>query len=466
MQKSTLRSLISTILYYYGDHDNRPRLDSLPFSHQSLEIVDNADFVQATPDLFSTISAFSNQDGGGILVFGLRQSEVKHSHPFFYPDGVNDPDVLMRDIDAQCAQMEPVVKPLLTSCVVNGRVYIAAEIPGAHFSKRPVYYSGAGCSAGGFVRDGKKNNPISEHEIYCYMTGQYTREDTRFVERTSIEQLDSDVLMKYAVAILAAYPNLSGKSDREIVEFMGLCGADMSRGTSGLSLAAVMCLTRVPQAVFPLLCVEFSDGYRAEGTIARMVDEATAHILQQEYTKELPEAAVRQALLNALIHRDYSVHTENTPVRVTVSVTKVTIENPISVTRRSNTCLAALMEHLGVAENKGSGIETIKQELSNAGLVEPKFKSSRNMYTVVLDNSVYKELVIERVEIPAPNALLEFCTQPRTRAEIIAFTGKSYGHVSNYILKPLVEKGILTLTAPEHPRSRHQMYVTTGAANG
>lgn len=31
---------------------------------------------------------------------------------------------------------------------------------------------------------------------------------------------------------------------------------------------------------------------------------------------EYPVKAVREAILNALVHRDYSVHTENVPIRI------------------------------------------------------------------------------------------------------------------------------------------------------
>ena len=44
---------------------------------------------------------------------------------------------------------------------------------------------------------------------------------------------------------------------------------------------------------------------------------------------EYPMTAVREIILNALIHnRDYSIHTENSPVRVLMYKNRIEIENP------------------------------------------------------------------------------------------------------------------------------------------
>lgn len=67
-----------------------------------------------------------------------------------------------------------------------------------------------------------------------------------------------------------------------------------------------------------------------EGTIANMFSEAmafcmrnmkTATIIDPETGKrcdktEYPVSAIREAVLNALIHRDYSIYTEGTPIQI------------------------------------------------------------------------------------------------------------------------------------------------------
>ena len=55
--------------------------------------------------------------------------------------------------------------------------------------------------------------------------------------------------------------------------------------------------------------------------------------------------------------------------------------------------------------------------------------------------------------------LVEFCKVPRSRAELISFTGKSRTYTMAQIIQPLVEEGILKLTLPDKPKSSKQRYV-------
>lgn len=56
--------------------------------------------------------------------------------------------------------------------------------------------------------------------------------------------------------------------------------------------------------------------------------------------------------------------------------------------------------------------------------------------------------------------ILSFCREPKTRAEIQAFTGIAHReYFRSHILKPLLKAGKLKLTLPEKPNSRNQKYV-------
>ena len=59
--------------------------------------------------------------------------------------------------------------------------------------------------------------------------------------------------------------------------------------------------------------------------------------------------------------------------------------------------------------------------------------------------------------------LLHFCVIPRTRREIAKFLGiKSVAYAVTTYVTPLVEKGMLTLSLPEKPRSPKQRYTAAG----
>ena len=74
----------------------------------------------------------------------------------------------------------------------------------------------------------------------------------------------------------------------------------------------------------------FSDNQRIEGTIPEMLDEALLFVKRNMRTKTIispttgrrtdrtdyPITAVREAIINALVHRDYSIHTEGMPIQL------------------------------------------------------------------------------------------------------------------------------------------------------
>ncbi len=118
-----------------------------------------------------------------------------------------------------------------------------------------------------------------------------------------------------------------------------------------------------------------------------------------------------------------------------------------------NVVLANILELLKVTENRYSGIPTMRTEMRKAGLPEPVFSAVHGEFKVVLKNGYYYE------PTDISEAILAFCSVPRSREELIAFTGKSRTYTMSQLVKPLVENGSLKLTLPEKPRSSKQRFV-------
>lgn len=84
----------------------------------------------------------------------------------------------------------------------------------------------------------------------------------------------------------------------------------------------------------------FSDNERIEGNIANMLEEALRFVKRNMKTKtiirdgeredrtEYPLTAVREAVINALVHRDYSIHTEGMPIQIQMFEDRMEIRNP------------------------------------------------------------------------------------------------------------------------------------------
>ena len=74
--------------------------------------------------LYDTLSSFSNQDEGGIIIFGIEEEND------FSETGVYDPQDIQKKINEQCLQMEPIIRPLITVAKKNEKYFVSAEIPG------------------------------------------------------------------------------------------------------------------------------------------------------------------------------------------------------------------------------------------------------------------------------------------------------------------------------------------------
>lgn len=437
--------------------------------------------------LFDTLSSFSNQDDGGIIIFGIDEKDN------FAIKGVYDAQDLQKKVTEQCKQMEPAVRALFTMCEIGEKILVSAEIPGVDVSDRPVFYKGVGRIKGSYIRVGESDEPMSEYEIYSYEAfRKRIRDDIRIVEGAKIQLFDEKRMAEYLSRVKSERRNLADNvSDDEILELMGVT----SDGTP--TLAGLMTFSKYPQTYFPQLCItavalpgtemgetgtvgeRFIDNKRITGAIPDMLEEAVEFVRTNSRTKtiiddngkrvdknEYPIKAVREAILNALVHRDYSIYTENTPIRIEMYRDRMEVTNSgglygkISIDalgkvhpETRNAVLANMLELLNITENRYSGIPTMRREFLNAGLPAPNFSVIHGEFKVVMRNGYLNNS--DSIE----DSILDFCEIPRSRAELIEFTGKSRNYVLKQLIAPLVECGKLKLTIPDKPKSSNQKYV-------
>ena len=139
--------------------------------------------------LYDTLSSFSNQTSGGVILFGIDESAG------FEVVGVYDAQDLQHRVAEQCKEMSPEVRPLFTVVEIDGKTVVSAEIPGVDVTERPVFYKGRGRLGGAFVRVGEADEPMSEYEIYTYEAyRRRIRDDIRPVDGAVMEQLRDDLL--------------------------------------------------------------------------------------------------------------------------------------------------------------------------------------------------------------------------------------------------------------------------------
>lgn len=203
------------------------------------------------------------------------------------------------------------------------------------------------------------------------------------------------------------------------------------------------------------------------------------------------ERAVTEALVNALIHRDYlimgsEIHIDMYDDRLEIHspggmyqgkpIQECTLDEIESI--RRNPVIADLFHRMKYMERRGSGLKKILDETAKlpgyTDELKPQFRSTSTSFFVVLKNVNYATSAGDEVsggvsggvsgevmtDAPSTEKLLEFCSAPRTRQEMQEFFQiKSERYFREKIIRPLLESGRLKRTIPDKPNSRNQKYI-------
>ena len=456
--------------------------------------------------LYDTLSSFSNQDSGGIIVFGLEESDG------FRLSDVYDLNDLQKSVTEQCLQMEPPVRAVFTFTEIDGKKAASCEVPAVDMDQRPCFYKGKGKYKGSFIRVGDADLPMSDYEIYEYEAfRKHVHDDERVIERADMGMMDKDKLESFLMDSRQDRPGFARLTEEQAYEMLGV-----TRGGK-ITLAGVMNFSLYPQGYLPQHAItaivvpgrdlgdtgdegeRFIDNKRIEGTISEMVEGAVSFCKRNMKTKtiidpetgkrrdepEYPIAAVREAVLNALIHRDYSNYTEGTPVQIDMFDNRMEIHSPgglygrvriedLGIARPDlrNPTLATMTESQTEAENRYSGIPTMRREMALRGLPEPLFENRRDEFVVTLFNEkntpgrmntgIREEGKLDYYGKDRDDALLRFCSIPRTRKEIADYLGiRTIFYVTAKYIDPLIEQGKLAMEKPDRPKSKNQRYYSS-----
>lgn len=441
--------------------------------------------------LYDTLSSFSNQDDGGMIVFGIDEEKN------YKETGVYDAQDIQKKINEQCLQMTPVVRPLITVVEKDGKKFVSAEIPGMDLADRPCYYQGRGRLKGSYTRIGDSDKPMTEYEVYSYEAFRKKyQDDIREVPRATMAALDQESLNQYITLLKQGKPHLLSMKDEMIYELVSI------KRNSEITLSTTLLFSLYPQAYFPQLCItaivvpgtelgetgvageRFLDNQRIEGNIQDMLSGALQFVKRNMRTKTIinektgqredrtdyPVTAIREAVLNALVHRDYSIHTEGMPIQLIMFQDRLEIRNPGGIYGRMrvdqlgkvqpdtrNPVLASALEVMHITENRYSGIPTIRMEMDRYQLEQPEFVDERGSFIVRLYHKTKEKT--EAIHTEEAMDLILFCRTPRTRKEICEYLGLSsvtYA-IQKHVL-PLVEAGQLKMSLPDKPKSPRQLY--------
>lgn len=375
---------------------------------------------QLPKSLAETLSAFSNTSGG-VVVLGLSEKDG------FAPAAGFDAHAMQDALGQMCTdKMEPPVRAGIDIVEHDGAPVVVATVPEMPPYLKPCYVKARSLYDGSYVRVGDGDRKLSRYEVDRVMEERrQPRHDERIVYEAAPGDLDKGLVEGYLARMRTLAPRVFGKlADEDAL----LCSRVLKRDEDGVvrpTLAGLMALGFYPQQFFPRLGVTFAvfpgasksdlmqgsvrflDSKSIVGPVPVMISETLASIRRNMKTvsymngpyrvdvPEYPEDAVREALANALMHRDYSPEGCGSAVQVNMFADRLEIMSPgglygpvtveslgqygVSATR--NEYLSNILEATPfaeedvekgyVVENKGTGFAQIRRALALAGMPDP-----------------------------------------------------------------------------------------------
>ena len=350
-------------------------------------------------DIKKEVIAFANCEGGKLYIGVQDDGTVS---------GLDNPD----ETSLQISNMvRDAIKPDLTmflhyeTVTVDGKKIVTVDIQQG--TERPYYIAKKGLRPEGvYVRQGYSSVPATNTAIRRMIK---ETDGDHFEEMRSLEQ---NLTFESAKKVFAERNVKFGLTQ---MKTLGMVTQDGVYTNLGLLLSD-QCVHTIKAAVFQgTTQSEFKDRREFSGSLFRQMDEAYDFIDFRNQThstfdklyridrRDYPETAVREALLNLLVHREYSFRAstfislyadrlEFTSIGGLVSgVSLKDVTMGISVCR--NFKLANVFYRLELIEAYGTGIIKIMEAYEGTGMT-PHIETSDNAFKIILPNLKDRKSVV------------------------------------------------------------------------
>lgn len=345
-------------------------------------------------DIKYTIVAFANTDGGKVYI-GIDDSG----------DAVgvkNVDDTMLRVTNIIRDTIRPDVT-MFTDCYVeNMGEHAVVVVSVQRGTARPYYIAGKGIRPEGvYVRQGASTVPATEAGILHMIkeTSGDCYEDSRSINQQLTFQKAEIYFKKCALPF--------GEQQKRT---LNIIGEDETYTNLGMLLSD-QCVHTIKLAVFDgSKKTVFRDRKELTGSLLAQIEDAYAYIDQFNRTRaefqgleridrrDYPEEALREALLNAITHRDYSFSGSTLISIFDDRIEFVTIgglvrglsvdDIMLGVSQLRNQKLANVFYRLKLIEAYGTGILKIKESYVDC-VVKPQFEISDNAFKIILPNINY-----------------------------------------------------------------------------
>ena len=373
--------------------------------------------------VMQSVCAFANEPGlgGGYLLLGISEPDEQHEQ--FYVSGVSNTDQLLGALQANCRdQFEQVVPIEARAVSLEGQTVIVVFVPELDPIAKPCTFKGRFDSKNkrktGVWRRGLNGDyECTQADIEPLLLAKSGMGFEQVVlADAEWDDLDPAAIELYRSLRARVRPNAEelDASDVDMLRALNLVKKQEERWAPNV---AGLLLLGKPLSLRRLLPAVRVDYIRISGSQwvedpdqrfattldlrepllrlipkleSAIIDDLPKHFrlkegeLQRTDEPLLPYKVIREAVVNAVMHRDYQV---NQPIIVVRYSNRIEIRNagyslkPEAMlgemgSKLRNPILAAVLYDLNFAETKGSGIRTMRRLLDNAGLTAPVFSSN------------------------------------------------------------------------------------------
>lgn len=369
--------------------------------------------------VMETVCAFANEPGlgGGHLLLGVVREEMA-LFPSFEVVGIENPDKLASDLASRCrTDFNVPVRADIQQEHLEGKAVLVVYVPESQAAEKPVYFKSQGLPRGAFRRVGPTDQRCTEDDLVVFYDDRNNETyDYSVVRDATFADFDEYAIEEYRKARHEANPDAEELRWTN-ADLLVALGCARQHQVALLPTVAGLLLFGKSIALrrfFPMMRVDYIrvpgrewipdpekrfDSVEIRDPLIRLIRRATAAVmddlpkgfslpegqLQRQDVYRVPQRVIREAIVNAVMHRNYRVQS---PIQMIRYSNRLEILNagfslkspehlgePGSLTR--NPKIAAVLHETRFAETKGSGIRVMRDMMEQAGLTPPTFESDR-----------------------------------------------------------------------------------------
>lgn len=368
-----------------------------------------------------TVSAFANTDGGAIILGVSDKGELL---------GVkNIQNEAAKAAEIINAHIEPVPRYHLIPHQEEGRNYLIIQITKG--TATPYYYSSNGTRIA-YIRLGDESIVAPQHILHSLILQGMNQTFDALPSPYKLE----DVSFTYLKATFRQRLNDNTITDRDLASF-GLVLSDGQLTYAGallcdqpvISQSRIFC-TRWKNQTKGTVGEDALDDKEYEGNLLSLLENAELFVknnsqkswgvtgMIREELEDYPISSVREALINALVHRDYQIlgseiHIDMYPDRLEITSpggmvdgSKIQALNIAEIpSMRRNKVISDIFSRLHIMERRGSGLTRIIDGYEDVE-AKPDFYSDMSFFKVTMPNKRYiGHSEVRGAQIPDENEL-------------------------------------------------------------